>query len=408
MNARLARIARGNPGATAGLPGGTAGLPSSVFSGVMLRTAGRASSGTLLKRAMLLCVCLAAVGCGQDIETDYGRRRGPGGEKSVNGTAVLGKMFEAAGHRVFSWYLLSPRLERADCIVWFPDDFKPPSEEVREWLEDWLFSAPDRTLIYVGRDFDSAGWYWDHVRPNAPADQKAAVFSRAASDKSDFNVARNEIPSDEDCGWFTVDGKSNPRKVTSLQGQRRWLEGIKPAGLEVSLNGSLTPSADAEELLASNGDMLVSREEWDESQLLVVANGSFLLNLPLVNHEHRKLAGKLVDELGPPKQTVVFLESRSGGPTIRDEDPTASMPSGLRIFNIWPTNWILLHLAMAGIIFCFWRFPIFGRPRELEPEGRADFGKHINALAELLARTRDRSHARTRLLHYRQTTKPNE
>ena len=78
--------------------------------------------------------------------------------------------------------------------------------------------------------------------------------------------------------------------------------------------------------------MLVSREWFDESQLIVVANGSFLLNLPLVNHEHRKLAGKLIDAVGPPGQTVVFLESFAGGPPISD-DPSGGMPTGAEIFN---------------------------------------------------------------------------
>ncbi len=357
---------------------------------------------------LLLCACLLAAGCGQDIQTQYGRRKGPEAGASVNGTAVLGRMFEQAGHRVFSWYLLSPRLHRADCIVWFPDDFKPPSKKVRDWLENWLTAESGRTLIYVGRDFDAAGWYWKHVKPGAPKEQTAEILRRAGRDKADFRLARLKMPEKEDCQWFAVESKDRPRKVARLRGEPEWLEGLDQAGLDIALGGRLIPRPEAETLLESDDDVLISRQEFGDSQLLVVANGSFLLNLPLVSHEHRKLAGKLIDAAGPSPRMVVFLESRSGGPPIRDTDPTAGMPSGLEIFNVWPTNWILLHLAMAGIIFCFWRFPIFGRPREPEPAARSDFGKHIRALAELLARTRDRSHAMTKLQHYRQTTRPKE
>jgi len=34
---------------------------------------------------------------------------------------------------------------------------------------------------------------------------------------------------------------------------------------------------------------------------VLVNNGSFLLNLPLVNLEHRKLAARLIGASGPPK-----------------------------------------------------------------------------------------------------------
>ena len=86
----------------------------------------------------LLCLLLP-LGCGKGIDTGYGQRSGTDAALSVNGTAVLAGMFERAGHRVYSRHALSPGLgQRADCIVWFPDDFQPPPEPVREWLEKWL------------------------------------------------------------------------------------------------------------------------------------------------------------------------------------------------------------------------------------------------------------------------------
>ena len=98
----------------------------------------------------------------------------------------------------------------------------------------------------------------------------------------------------------------------------------------------------------------------------------------------------------------MFLESRSGGPPTRDDDPAAAAPTGMEIFNIWPTNWILLHLAAVGVIFCFSRWPIFGRPKTCETAGGSDFGRHVDALAKLLKRTRDRAYAMERILNYRQ------
>ncbi len=136
--------------------------------------------------------------------------------------------------------------------------------------------------------------------------------------------------------------------------------------------------------------------------MIVVANGSFLLNYSLINHEHRKLAGQLLSEI-PPGQRIVFLESGDGGPTILDSDPQPKSPNGLEVFAVWPLGTVLLHLAVAGVIFCFARYPIFGVPRDPAKESLSDFGKHVTAYAELLEATGDRHHARQKLEQYRQS-----
>ena len=104
-------------------------------------------------------------------------------------------MFTRAGHKVFSWRRLSPRLsERADAIVWFPDDFEPPTPEVRRWLEDWLIEEPGRTLIYVGRDFDAARWYWKKIQPDVPDDQQRGTPAAARRGRRRFQDRQGEDP----------------------------------------------------------------------------------------------------------------------------------------------------------------------------------------------------------------------
>ena len=118
----------------------------------------------------LLYVC---IGCAPtDIASTYGERRGSEGGPSVNGTAVLAGMFEEAGHRVSSWSRLSPKLEECQTIVWFPDDFAPPTVEQRDFLEWWLYNETGRTVVYVGRDFDATPAYWRQILPIAPPEQK--------------------------------------------------------------------------------------------------------------------------------------------------------------------------------------------------------------------------------------------
>ncbi|MBN2024172.1 MAG: hypothetical protein JW809_15420 [Pirellulales bacterium] len=362
------------------------------------------------RRLAWVLVALALLaGCGKELQSDYGRRRGPAGDKSVNGTGVLADMFKNAGHTVSGWHRLSPRLhQRADCIVWFPDDFAPPSADVRAWLEDWLTDQPGRTLIYIGRDFDAARWYWERIRPDVPLEQREAFDRRLSEARAEATSRRQAMPASEDCEWFTAEQAHPKRRVTTLGGDPEWTAGIDPAGLDIELEGRLLPGKYATVLLESEGDMLVSREPFYQGQLIVVANGSFLLNVPLVNREHRKLAGKLIDAVGPAPRRVVFLESAAGGPTIAEKDDFSWGPSALAIFRVWPTNWILVHLVVVGVLFCGWRFPIFGAPFEPESEGRSDFGRHVEAVARLLRHTGDAPYAEARLAHYRQVVKPDE
>jgi hypothetical protein len=352
---------------------------------------------------------LLFAGCSRDLDTIYGQRQGIGASASVNGTAVLGELFQQAGHHVFSWSVLSPHLKtQADCIVWFPNDFEPPTENVRAWLENWLNARPRRTLIYVGRDFDAAPWYWKHVLPGAPPEQKTLLQNRLTEAEEEFAFQRQFKPKTEDAkdleedGWFAINDRAKRREVRTLDAGSVWRRDIDASRLEIELNGRMILPKSARKLLASKGDAIVGVEKIGKSKLILVANGSFLLNLPLVNHEHRKLAAKLIDMAGPAGKTVAFLESYAGGPSIRDEDPTAKASSGLEIFNSWPTNWILIHLAVLGIIFCFSRWPIFGLAREEKTASEADFGRHIDALADMLERSGDRNDARKRVANFKE------
>ncbi|MFN0017845.1 MAG: hypothetical protein ACKVP0_06270 [Pirellulaceae bacterium] len=141
------------------------------------------------------------------------------------------------------------------------------------------------------------------------------------------------------------------------------------------------------------------------NQVIVVTNGSFVLNYPLVNHEHRKLAGKLIAEC-PPGAKVAFIESRNAEPTVLDKDPEGAAGGGLfDVAHVWPLNAMVIHLTILGIIYCMAKSPIFGRAKELPGEATADFGRHVTALGQLMARSKDRVYAEQRIAQYQQQGK---
>lgn len=365
---------------------------------------------------------------GEELHTTYGKRRGYKAADSVSGTGVLAGMFQDSGHKVTTWSRLSPGLkEKADVIVWVPDDFAPPTREQRQFLEEWLNDGSGRTLVYVGRDYDAATSYWKTVLPQTTPEQKSEFERARAQAQVEYVTRRSQMPKSQYARWFTAKRDGQMRNVRLLAGP--WAAGVDGTKVEIQVEGRLQPPQEAdrtpaidpavpedvEPLLWSSPfgralkdeDVIVSRvtdPAMGDGQVIVIANGSFVLNYPLVNHEHRKLAGKLIEECGDGKK-VVFLESGAGGPEVLSKEPVTEDASGLEILQVWPLNAIIWHLTILGIIFCIARSPIFGRPKELPTESQADFGKHITALGRLMGRGKDRAYADARLTQYQMQAK---
>lgn len=349
----------------------------------------------------------------EQLPTIYGRRRGAEAAGSVNGTAVLADLYRSAGRRVSTGVRFSPALEKYNTIVWFPDDFAPPDAAHRTHLEDWLKSGSNRTLVYVGRDYDASVDYWQRMKADAPRELADEITRREAEARADHEAQRSLMPENEDAGWFNVNRDQPPRHIESLSGP--WAEDIHAAEANIVLEGQLAPvaappsEAKVEVLLQSGEEALVmriTRDEFRGSQIIVLANGSFTLNYALVNREHRKLAARLIEDSSSPDDRVLFVESQAGGPPIREKEKDSSPPTSLELLKVWPLNAILLHVAVLGLVLLLARAPIFGRPRELAGDSPADFGKHIAALGKLLAATKDRNYAQARLAQYRNTAGP--
>ena len=371
------------------------------------------------------------LGCDEVVENEYGRLRGSG-KKSVNGTTVLGNMFAQVGCKVRRWRSMSPKLQHADVVVWFPDSFELPDIQQRVFIDQWLQSQKGRSLVYVGRGFDAEIAYWENAislaspRDAAKYTQKLQTARDNHESKYKEYVASTEGLSEKNIGgWFTSSRQENPRQVTTLEGP--WGLGINASRVRIELrnrydipeladlpsgaNEGLIPQV--EELLVSGEDLIVTRftrDEWSDSQVLVVTNGAFLLNYSLVNHEHRKLAWRLVDHVietlgDTDSPTVVFLESSQEGPKVNKKEPQPQWASGFKTFTAWPLGVILLHLIAIGIVYCASRIPAFGKQRDLDGNPTADFGMHVSAMGQHLQQTDDVRFAMSKVGQYQRNVK---
>ena len=267
--------------------------------------------------------------------------------------------------------------EACDVIIWAPDDFNVPDADTCDQVDRWLRDKEGRTFVYIGRDFDARPLYWRKILAKPPPDDQSKYQEDLDESASSFQTERASRPRDASCSWFELNGQAAHRDIRSLDGP--WAEGIDPSKVEIELNSRLDPSDDADILLADGDDaVLVSRQSFSilnpkvrwlpgrhVSQLLLVANGSFLFNVPLVNHEHRKLAGRLIDEVGKAKH-VVILDSQNHHPISlagdKNNPPEQTPQSMLDVFDVWPLNAILVQWGILIVLLCFAKWPIFGPP----------------------------------------------
>lgn len=374
----------------------------------------RPAAGPARLAALAAALLLTVAGCQSNyVNERYGSRSGFGGD-GINGTAVLGAMIQDAGHRVRSVASLSPKVEKADVIVWFPTDYKAPDPDVQLWLEEWLiYNDEAKTLVYVSPDYHAGELYWSTTMTRAPAEQQSEFLKKQRESQSMFANQRSVAPTTADAsGWFSSDRRNARTRVKQLRGP--WASGVDASKARLEHRGYLTPADTADVLLADGAghplasEIVYEPESWqtqaEDSRLVIVENGSFLLNASLVNHEHRKLAGRLVDRLGRPQRDVVFLESGSS-PPVYDQDPSTSPPTGFGLFGLWPIGAVLAQLAALGLVMAAAAWPIFGTPRRSEQPALTDFGRHVQALGRLLAATRDRSYAYAQLRAYFQNDK---
>ena len=263
------------------------------------------------------------------------------------------------------------------------------------------------TIGFVARDFDAAIQYWQMQTERTQGAAFLEAKSKLARAKSDHAYARSLTAKATECEWFSIQSEPAFQHVTPSDGP--WAEDLDREGALYPVAGTLKLAEQteyglkSEVLLGSEETPLIVRitdeYDWPNGQILVLLNGTTVLNLPLVKHENRKLAAKLMAACGDDVRRVTFLESGPMGMRISNSDPNNY--SGLEALSVWPVNSILLHLIVAGILFCGMVFPIFGRPRQFEEDTTSDFGKHIRAMGELLAISQDRRSAVSKVQQYR-------
>ena len=169
---------------------------------------------------------------------------------------------------------------------------------------------------------------------------------------------------------------------------------------------------EVEVLLSVDSKPLVyslTHEDFTGSRIIIVGNGSLLLNLPLVNSSNRQIAEQLlesIDEFDDRWNDVLFVEN-DDEIAISDVDVPDDASKWSWITKP-PLRYMVPNLVFWCMLFCFVYFPIFGRPQQIEKKSTADFRDHIFALARLVAGTHNRKHPSAWLEKYTKNSNRNQ
>jgi hypothetical protein len=342
--------------------------------------------------AALLVVVLAA-GCDRNPETRYGTVRG----ESLNGVSAFVQMLRDAGHSTATRRTLAERMVgRHDVAVVFAAGFGPPEDDARELLGRFLAADGEQTVVYVVRDSDAAIDYW---RTIAASPGLAADKARTARDE----LARVATELRKDTQETFAAGKDAAAPAYGLAARKKPV----PAPIEVQVAGEAAAPVTADWLLARRLEPpAAARTLWSRAgddvespgrdRTLILASAAPLLNGGLVDSGNRQLARDLVDRMPADARVVVV-----GSALVRPDADDEQTPSMWRLLAVQPHPWIAAQAVLGMLLFCWWKAPIFGRPRREDGRPPQDFGHHVEALAALLRRSRDDGFARGRVEAWR-------
>lgn len=373
--------------------------------------------GRPLSARFAVLLTLAIAGCSPGVDTTYGRSR----SASINGTGVVAGMLRQRGHEVRAAVRLTDELrDWADVVIRFAVRPGPPPKDEAAWYDGWLAGRPGRRVVYVPYDYNAGPDYWNRAREQLPSDAPERLRRRVddAHDQADRWPGRlppsyKETASPD--SWFAV--KPAGRKSVSstrdawvcdrLGGP--WAKGVDAKAAALVRDDALKANAETVLLTGDGEPLAMSWTLPNDSRVLALASGTFLLNAALAGRPARwPLAWRTVDWAGndgdedegeaghvvPRRVALVegafVTAGQSGPPSVFDV-----------LRNLWPFLVVTLQSLALGVAATLALALGLRQPRN---EGGSDADRpvaHPEALGALLARTSQVREARAVLEAYR-------
>lgn len=333
----------------------------------------------------LIVLVTATSGCPKTLEVEYAVSRGA----SINGSSTFLSALRDAGHNVESWPFLSSRLEHGyDAVIVMHDGFGPPSPDALDGLDLILDSPQLKSLVIVPRDSDAAIEYWEYIAGSGiSGDKKAEVEQALSRHRADLQFDTAHAVSLNSADWYGYEVVTRDEAADTLDVQIAGrVSGESAVEAQWPLTRRLLLAPGSTILWSSGDDPLLASEAFYGTTVFVLASAAPILNGGLVDPGNRLLAEDLIGRLGESKHIGFVTSSR----WVNVAD---TPPSRWAFLKVQPYPWIFGHLIAVLLMFCWWKFPIFGRPKTETMTENRRFGRHVEAVGGLLSRTRKPSHA---------------
>jgi hypothetical protein len=366
----------------------------------------------------LVALAALAGGCAPEVDVSYGDVRGP----SINGVSAFVQLLRDSGRTVTARGMLPARAHgRYDAVILFvsSDDWSPLIAEL-------VADPGPLTLLLAFHDGDAAGGYfrdlanradlapdvreearrrlrsWESMVETQASTGRAATppgtaaiepcERQAAADAIDVEVrgASSQKRSSVRARW-----RLHRRLVPASEATVLWKTAVEPLLAETQLGADTAlplellhelgaersngPS-DLEALDAADGEPVMTGPR---DRVLELVSATPLLNGGLVDPGNRALAEDLVARLPPAARVLVVGSSL----VDQSQGEDGGEPSMLRLLSVPPLPWVAVQVVVALGLFCWWKSPIFGRPRRTPASLTQDFGHHVDALGTLLGRS---------------------
>jgi hypothetical protein len=347
-----------------------------------------------------MAVALGVIGCALGPDDTYGTSHGD----SLNGTSVLATMLKDGGHEVRAAIRLNEELaDWAGGIIRFAPYPGPPADDEAAWFRAWLAAEEGRWLIYVVRDFDAAHEYWKSVAEGVgaggdPLRKADAEESRDRAADWVYHLPKKAKTAAAPREWFEVGTPwIPPRACKKLDGP--WANGIDATAAALTVHEPFKTGRGLV-LLEGDGKPLVVEKTIGPGHVLLIANGSFLLNEAVVNPARRPLAELVVAWADRGQRQVAMVE----GSFLLGEVEMPTLWDLLR--RLTAVRWVAIQVSLAALMATLARAPRLGRARPAPPSGADRPAEHALALGALLARDGPAPLARDILARYRRWRHP--
>ena len=379
---------------------------------------------------LFLIACLSTIsGCGGDAIPPVATKYGKVNEQplSINSTSLFAERLKELGYDVTVRNRISPKIDEFGIVFWFPENIRCPSDEATKAIEEWMDKGGSKTLVYVGADYRADEDYYQAAQKRVSTETKAesqrllSEAQLATQNRRNSWQANASWPdwSNTKCDWFDIEVIKPPKHSNLLAGPMAD-NAILSVAPELPVEVMMSPKQstakwEIESLLTVDGEDMVYRladnNSYSNNQIIVVQNGSFLVNFAAVDPNKQALADQLVaeatslseDEYGFGfgfSQQVLILESEYEIP-VRNTDFVNQ--------NSWawiaeePLCYIVPHALLLGVLYCFVYFPISGRPKRTPKKSTATFRNHINAIAKQLSKSSSKDYARRTIEQYQES-----